>query len=984
MHIIGHSVLIVFISLGLTTETIAGGDGGYTSIDFGVHTGLTQIKCPSDEKVEKRWCGDSPNKVNMCQRVGGYVAHLESGGSFYTCSKELTCGAGFYLSENCTCTETAASCYHESNNCRVPKTVDIGLGSCSKKDWESARPNYCSIMESKEDCEQIGAMRELAYVIDSLGKLRWLNELNIEEALIYDKAESFIQDKHLSLPGPIRGDHSYCQHFPGNEMCYRTDSDEKSPFRIFKRNGAIPHVHVNTCSSPVYCYGYKTAVVYNFKKQKTTEKCAGCMVTCSKESVHIVTSLEGATHVQVCGRTECTMLDTTSKIIDLPRSFQSKVSDERLRVILHSENRLISYDNYTTCPTMGVCEAIDCVFCSNHFLNPTCYSKFDWLMMLVGLYISMVMTGLAMTCAIPIVKLAFSFIRLASKLMIKLLKILARVGGQAVNRTRSYAEEEGEPMMEGVYAPTTVAMTRPVRSGKASVRLPLSLALICVLLLPIVMAKAPCSSVLVDTIQAESCSLKGDSYHCTISSINEVPLISYDQTTCLTYLTPGGQNLGQLQITPLDISFKCSKQGLYYTRDFEMVSDHVVRCPRAGPCTPDWCHSVNSETQIPDLADLNYPSHKSCKLGDACWGNGCFFCTSSCHVIRYYAKPKTDLVYELYTCPKWDPSGSFHLLWESNNGNVESTISLIHGETKQFTTDMSVTLDVEIQSKLPILGKTFISDGSRVAISDSSFLGQPIAGELGQVQCHSSEKAAKMQQCSMAPNICVCRPEASDDGCDCAQVYIDKIFSSSAVLPVSVDNYHLEMNRDIPYLKTPAFGSGHIKVRSSMRLIGTAVPAETCSVSLEKMSGCYSCVSGALLEYKCSTEQQHTVVASCSGDIHLILECDNTGSMKKVRFQSPTPLITLQCEAPCSRTGFSLTGTLVRMGSPDLSSQGHINLIPGAAREEVSSWLMQCWVLLGWYNLLWLIGVAILVLLLIMALRSRAGPTHIIKYIKSS
>lgn len=953
------------------------------SVPYGAHEGMTQAACPDEKLLSNKWCGDIPSTVNTCQPRGGFIAQYQWGDKYYTCSREVICSPGEYLADDCTCALLIKDCYHEAQNCRVPKLTKLGSGTCTEKDWKANEPQFCSIGSPGEGCNPIGVMRELAYVVDSTGKSRWITDLNIEEALIYDKSESFIQDKHVSLSGPVRGNSAYCDHFKDLPNCYASIASENSPYRIFRSNGAIPHIHLDTCSSPVYCYGYKTTLVYTHKTTELKSSCSGCVVSCHNTGVHIVTNLEGKSHIQVCGRAECQMLDTNSKILDLPRSFHSRTTDERIRVTIHSEDRLVSYDNFTACPVVPVCEAIDCTFCSDHLLNPTCYSKLDWVLTLVFLYVLMVLTGLALTCAIPIFRVLWNLVSFMIKLFWKMTKMMLRMSGRAAGRAKQFADDDSIELRPASIVREPLINSRPARQNKAGIRLPAGLVIIMILL-PLVVCKAPCSSVVVDTVMTESCTLKGDSYHCSISSINEVPLISYDQTTCLMYLTPGGQTLGQLQITPLDISFKCSKQALYHTRDFEMLSDHVVRCPRSGPCTEDWCHSVTTDTDVPDLPKISYPSHQSCKLGEACWGNGCFFCTSSCHVIRYYARPKTDTIYELYSCPKWDPSGSFHFLWESTSGNTETTISLIHGETKSISSDMSVTLDVNIQSKLPILSKTFISDGRRVALSDSSFAGQPVAGQLGQVQCHSAEKASKLQSCTMAPNICVCRPEQSDDGCDCSQVFIDRIFSSSAVLPVNVENHHIEMNRDTPYLKTPAFGSGHIKVRSSMKLIGTAVPAESCSVNLIKISGCYSCVSGARLSYSCSTEKHHTVVASCYGDIHLILECDNSGVEREVRFQSPTPLITLQCTTACSKMGFSLSGTLVRMAQPDLSGQGHINLVPGAAKEGAIEWLRQCWSLLGWFNMFWLVGMVSMVVLVLYFCQRRASPTHIVKYIKSS
>jgi hypothetical protein len=93
------------------------------------------------------------------------------------------------------------------------------------------------------------------------------------------------------------------------------------------------------------------------------------------------------------------------------------------------------------------------------------------------------------------------------------------------------------------------------------------------------------------------------------------------------------------RLHPLDLGFRCQKELLNYTRDVNFEHDHIIRCPHAGECTPDWYAKVDKNTKVENLGVLTGPRQVFCKLGRACAGAGCFFCTSSCNTIRYYPKP---------------------------------------------------------------------------------------------------------------------------------------------------------------------------------------------------------------------------------------------------------------------------------------------------------------------------------------------------------
>lgn len=911
-----------------------------------------------------RYIGDSPNDDYRCSEFSGWFAHVKDPtGAVQSCATSLDCGTAQCTDEGI-CRDLQSECFHREVGCYVNKMKTMPKPNCDTIDWDHFKPKACSIDEKGEGCDAVGQLRSVAYVIDNGGELRYLQSLNIENAVTVDIDESFVQDFHWKAPGPVWGNSEYCRHNAQIPDCLHHDSGT-GPFRIFRHNTQVPFLKLGKCSIPVYCYGFEDRLVYDYQQTNEVKECAGCSATCSESGYHIIMPIKGKTITHICGRSGCDTYDQNSDVIDAKRSFHSKVFDDRLSVDCISEDRLTVYKTFMDCPLVEICTALDCWFCSDHWLNPSCYKFYDWIVVLLVAYFFVLILSSSSIIILPILWSLISLSKIVLKLIYKLLKACC---GKLKTKTERVVKYANTDDAEAQTRKPIVRATNPNRSPAVRYTPIGTGAFICTLLLTGAWGKQPCSNVIVTNIDVESCQIIGSQYECKPNSLVEVPIVSYDMAVCLAYLSPNGHIIGELQITPMDVSFKCQKRDLYWTRDYEMKYDHVTRCPHAGQCSEDWCMAVKTGTDVEGLSDLSYPHVQFCKLGSACAGHGCFFCTNSCHTIRYYAYPLTNVNYQLYNCPRWDPSSVVHFLWETSGVEEETVNSLTHGQSIEIFQGITVTLDLEIQTKLPVLSKTFITDGHRTAMVDASHAGQPVTGEVGQIQCETPMKAKK-SDCNMAPNVCVCNPDGDDDTCDCSQIYISKVFDHENTLPASIGDARIELNRDVPYLKSPAIGSGKIMIRSGKTLRGPAVAPQKCLVDPKGLTGCYSCLSGANISYTCMTDKPMTTMMRCSNDIYITLQCGASGIVSYSQFQYILPLVDLTCTVPCSKDSIKLTGSLKHVSLPAINGGSHISLGPTETKQGIGASISLFFRTLGWYSFFWVGGVIIFIVIMFVVVR---------------
>ncbi|DAZ90966.1 glycoprotein precursor [Ceraphron bunya-like virus] len=906
--------------------------------------------------------------INRCYETEDRIWDYQLNGgnnTWYTESISTPCPSGKYSDGLGSCSLTELDCFHD-RECYVPKDYLLGTGNCKETDWASNLPNYCSIISPGPGCDPVGSVVKLPWVVDRDGSKRIIRKLNIEISQTGKPGDSYYEDKRYHTSGEITGTELYCKTNNLNlNRCVRQRSNGLNPFRIMRRSAIQPTLHLGSCSTPVYCFGLADILVFDHMLNGTRLTCGGCHASCSREAIELVIPEKGQKLIQICGRHSCTSSLTTDTMISIKRTFHQKISDERVTLEISDIGKTYIYSMIASCPLQEICEAITCTFCREFLLNPTCYNWVHWIVALACLYMVLIGVGMSLIIFKPLLIILLFIINVVYLIVKKVIYQLTRiVSGLCQSIVKFAKHEDGQSDKAGrsqeIYRPLVERETTIRKPAGKVAKNPRSLLhlinIIAIMMMKVIgtCAESPCSLVEVESLKAEFCSKENNRYNCKSGTVINVPMVSYDQTSCLHFLSPKGVTVAMLQITPLDLNFRCFKKSEYWTRDITMSSDHLVHCPHSGDCSDEWCHKVNNSTKIEGLAELAWPYHQFCKLGPACWNSGCFYCTSSCHTVRYYAKPRSGQVYEVYSCPKWEPSGTFHFLWKSQTDVIETTLSLVHGETKTLSRDIKITLQMTVQAKLPLLSQDFITNGDKVALIKTSPAGQPLSGMVGQIQCSDARTATEMRSCSLAPNICICNPNEATDDCDCAQVDLSEVFSGQTALPLTIGNDYLTTSRGVPILKTAAYGSAIVKVKSPGSIIGDQSEQEDCKFNFKSLMGCHSCILGSNITYSCESLHSMSAVFQCDGGINFIVECTNDASTRTARAQFNSPLIDVSCSSQCSKALVRIHGSLKSVGLQVINSGSQIQLSPVTSLSSTSDWLLGAWNVLGWWNTMWL------------------------------
>lgn len=466
---------------------------------------------------------------------------------------------------------------------------------------------------------------------------------------------------------------------------------------------------------------------------------------------------------------------------------------------------------------------------------------------------------------------------------------------------------------------------------------PIYMLLFLLLLVPnkSVVAEDPCAISSITTQPTEDCTLEQDRLHCKIATNMRIPLISFDQTSCGYSRADDGTILYRIEVTPVEVAYRCSKESLYFSREVELTFNTQEHCPGAGQCDETWCLGVDNTTKVDGWDSVDAPMVQFCKFGESCAAHGCFYCTRpTCHPIRYYPKPMNDKIYEVFRCGLWEPYAKMIVKIGNNKEDLGTKIML--KDTQNMILDSQTTINLELQSKdvVPSLSKTFLTDGKFYASVETSPPGQPTTGNIGQLQCQTLAIAKDFKKCTMAKDVCKCVVEFTGAGCDCVDVSMDKALNGPDHLPLSILNHRLELQDGEVVLKTPAYGSGFINVKVQGRISVLSEHKHHCILEIIRIEGCYNCLPGAGLVYQCISDEKFSTMLDC-GDVKTIIHCGPSSAEKVVKVQLSTQLVTLSCSAQCSKTAKTASGTLEYISHPELSDASHMQLIPP---PELSKW----------------------------------------------
>jgi hypothetical protein len=216
---------------------------------------------------------------------------------------------------------------------------------------------------------------------------------------------------------------------------------------------------------------------------------------------------------------------------------------------------------------------------------------------------------------------------------------------------------------------------------------------------------------------------------------------------------------------------------------------------------------------------------------------------------------------------------------------------------------------------MPVLTKRFITDKKRTVITETSDPGQPVAGTIGQLMCND-EQSAKTFNCFMAMDVCQCTARPYAAVCYCNNMDIETLFGDAEkLLPLNTGDLLLIPSDDGETVQAQIENSiTNMMLQVSMQgvLIESKIDRNKCVIKVERVNGCFSCLTGLHVKYACTSDKTDTLAhIVCGTDIVTTTMCTPDTYTGSFVVHINTAKIDKVCNVECSggSTKFSLTGS---------------------------------------------------------------------------
>lgn len=374
----------------------------------------------------------------------------------------------------------------------------------------------------------------------------------------------------------------------------------------------------------------------------------------------------------------------------------------------------------------------------------------------------------------------------------------------------------------------------------------------------------------------------------------EISMRGPGTTACVLY-SDGDVTVAQLVVRQSSSLIVCDLVNPYYTSAFGVYALSSFRCNGAGPC-PDNCDLEAPRDAYGEFNSTNwisYPGETRCTRrcqGIAC---GCLLPASGCVYTTYSLLPQKPIarVSEVSVCNR-QPSFLYELIDAQGQtvatGEVE-TVSEI-GE------DLEIRLEVLTQSypNLPVDFPThLVQTKAESSLVSSSRRGRPESGNIGDIQA-DTEGQLSSGDFTYDPRIIVRYDEKNKhDKVVSTRPGIENL-AGKIVLPAVVGRSVWSTNSDPAHWATkiqsydPSSDNTIIGVTSKGNYTVSTVKNVVCPViSLVKVEGCRSCVSGAVASFSVRSKcLQGSVVVKGEGVVERMVTMNQVESFEDVVFRT--------------------------------------------------------------------------------------------------
>ncbi|GMR32794.1 hypothetical protein PMAYCL1PPCAC_33317, partial [Pristionchus mayeri] len=688
---------------------------------------------------------------------------------------------------------------------------------------------------------------------------------------------------------------------PDDHRCFGMDGQEWNHFTLSSHTpvtGSSSFCHVHSCSS------IENANAFCFYGEK-------------------VTSIS----IRACVNEYCIFvqeLHATENPILFPWSLVAE--DHEITVQSWNEG-IVLPDEKIHCQGRPVCERIRCKLCVPFALAPSCWNYYDSLSLIFSIFVvGFIISRILDLCTI----LSFIF--------------------RGIRRVCCFFIRRAPPTInpiQGTVNPNPYYRPRRIRWKRAQ----LSTAMLAIMLITFPTTQS-CSEVSSIRAEEHECSRSQDGIlHCTISNSALLTLRPIGQTSCLVIRDANGEMGTIISIRVDQISHKCDKQTMYFTRshEFTTTSHHV--CGDAfspGACDGVMCNAVNHSAPI-HFFESTSPGFNHCASSCGCITcGGCVSCSPSCVFYRNQINPTSSIIFEAFRCLQWISYVKVQIELENNgNDQMKHSIELRPGETNRWN-DLTITLISASSSHAPILSSHFLTDGTRTTIIEDAAPSLFIPGSAGQVQCGTRTEAIEFK-CQFQPSTCTCQTASTSASCTCPDGNVERFFKEHHTLPLQRQGIQLMTSPNGIEAQTTDNQVLQVKVNFDNLLLDTMQDFNECTISTSSAVGCFNCMAGNQFETNCiSSSSETSTTFSCTDTnnstiVSTIVKCSQNGIQQQINFSSDTPEIALNCSYRCpgersqQAKSTTVTGTLLFVDEVEKTLHQTASAVRTSAKSSIPS-----------------------------------------------
>lgn len=283
-----------------------------------------------------------------------------------------------------------------------------------------------------------------------------------------------------------------------------------------------------------------------------------------------------------------------------------------------------------------------------------------------------------------------------------------------------------------------------------------------------------CNDVAHVSAQENACFEESNRTTCQVNSVSLVSIRAQGSTSCLRF-QHDGETLKTLKIKAESLNSYCQKRLMFHSRDFTITHEFTKRCDSAGSCSIAKCANIKPNEDIPEISKdaKEKPGYTQCASGCGGWHCSCFYYDPSCLFFRFFARPTSNEIYQIYACPTWIPK----LRVSIEFGNERTIAELSPGEKfKLPKSNVYITAVGLTSPPLQVHTATFIASygvGSKESkwtsftMTPPSAAGSPAKGFPGELQCPTRADAESFN-CVFDPDLCKCIGHGTQVNCQCA------------------------------------------------------------------------------------------------------------------------------------------------------------------------------------------------------------------------